>query len=223
MIENRVHRVGPEQIEWPFRGDPFFKTSGPNTHSRAHPIDPFPCYAHDRDLVIETAARIETLFPLEHPVDYFLTEYEELGRTNGFADKVDLYDTALGRWKHWEPTITLIGKRIPPHPSMTRYLVAHEYGHVAKWHVEKIRKIDSNKPITDLDAEYMQLRVGSHKEYGGGRWHGNVGELFANDFRILVCGLEEEFWPHPGFLRPEQVPEVCFFWEKVVAEERRAA
>ena len=217
-LQSRIHRVGAQQLEWPFRGTPVFKTKGPNTYARSHSVDPFPCYPHDRGLVADTAARVEELFPVDDQVDYFLTEFEELGRTNGYSDKTDVYDKASGKYVRWEPTVILVGKRIPPHPGMTRYLVAHEYGHVVQWWVEKIRKIDSNKETTDLDLEYMRLRPGSHNEYGGGKWHENVGELLANDFRVLVCGIEEDFWPHPGFPHPRVVEGVQQFWKKVMEE-----
>ena len=53
------------------------------------------------------------------------------------------------------------------------------------------------------------------KSYGGG-WHATVSELFANDFRILVAKSEVEFWPHPGFLRPEELVKVVDFWKREV-------
>ena len=218
-LQSRIHLVGPEQISWPFRGEPSFKTRGPNSYARSHPIDPFPCYPHDRRLVADAASRVEEIFPVDNQVDYFITEYEETGRTNGFADKADVYDHKVGKHTHWEPIVILLGKRIPPHPAMTRYLEAHEYGHAVQWQIEKMRKSDSNTETTDLDFEYMRLRPGCHNDYGAKKWHDNVGELFANDFRILVCGVETEFWPH-DLPRPESVRGVIDFWEKAVAEAK---
>ncbi len=210
--------VGAQDLDWPFRGEPTFKTQGPGGHARSHPVDPFPCYSHDRQIAADVAAMVEMAFPIAYPVDYYLLEFEETGRTNGFADKVDVYDCNLAKYVHWEAGIVLIGKRIPPHPAMTRYLVAHEYGHAAQWWLEKLRGIDSNKSTTDLDLEYMRLRPGSNNDYGARRWHANVGELIANDFRIAVCGVEEEFWPHSNFPHTREVPDVLEFWEKAVAE-----
>ncbi len=72
-----------------------------------------------------------------------------------------------------------------------------------------------------MDREYAQLRglpVDERALYGGGRWHAAIGELFANDFRILVARAELEFWPHPGFPRPETLPVVVEFWEQAISE-----
>lgn len=222
-LPQRIHQLGSDQLDWPFNGTPNYKTKGPGSYARSHHVDPFPCYSHDRSLVTETAARVEEFFPIAFDVDYYLTEHEDVGRTNGFAEKNDIWDAGKNGYAGWEATIVLIGKRIPPHPAMTRYLVAHEYGHVAQWWIEKIRGIDCSKETTDLDVEYMKLREGAHNDYGGRKWHRNVGELIANDFRILVCGIEEEFWPHSGFPHPHQVQSVQIFWEKVVAEVKNGA
>lgn len=217
-LQSRIHRVGADQIDWPFKGNPSFKTKGPIAYARSHQIDPFPCYPHNVELVASMAETVEKLFPVDNQVDYFVTEYEEIGRTNGFADKTDVYDQASGKYAHWEPVVVLIGKRIPPHPAMTRYLVAHEYGHIVQWQIEHMRGIDSGKETTDFDFEYLRLRKNCHNDYGGRKWHANVGELIANDFRVLVCGVEEEFWPHEGFVHPRQSEEVQNFWKKIMAE-----
>jgi hypothetical protein len=55
----------------------------------------------------------------------------------------------------------------------------------------------------DRPHEYAQLRgCDPATPYGGGTWHKSPGELLANDFRILVAGVEPEFWPHPGSPTP---------------------
>lgn len=44
--------------------------------------------------------------------------------------------------------------------------------------------------------------------------YGRVIELFANDFRIVVCGIEQEYWPHPGFTHPLKLAKVRKWWAK---------
>jgi len=110
----------------------------------------------------------------------------------------------------------LSGKRIPPHPAMTSYLVAHEYGHHVQWALEKKRGLKGDSAVSEVDAEYMKLRPGSHMDGSGGKWHSKAGELFANDFRILVACIETEFWPHEGFPRPTECPGVIDFWERTL-------
>ncbi len=212
MLGDRIHVIDSSQLEWAFRDSgPVWKSG--KQYKREHRVDPFPCYAHDLGLVQEMVEKTEVIFPVKFLVDYYVLEYEDLGRTNGYADRESVWGDKSGKVESWAPIIVLMGKRIPPHPAMTRYLVAHEYGHIAQWWIEHVRGI-KDETTTKLDLEYMALRPGSHNDYGGGKWDSNVGELIANDFRILVCGAETEFWPHKHFPRPETVPAVVEFWEK---------
>jgi hypothetical protein len=212
MPNERVHLIGPEQLEWAFRDSgPAWKSG--KQYKREHKVDPFPCYPHDAGLVEKTLDKVEAIFPIKWPPDIYVLEYEDLGRTNGYADRETFWASGSGKIESWSPIIVLMGKRIPPHPGMTRYLVAHEYGHLVQWWLEQVRGI-KDEATTELDREYMSLRPGSNNEYGGGRWDSNVGELIANDFRILVCETETEFWPHRKFPRPETVPAVVEFWRR---------
>jgi hypothetical protein len=213
-MNNRIITLGRADVQWPFGEDPTFRCKLDQTYDHTVKIDPFPCYAHDAKLVEEVVEQVESRFPVGFPPKYFLLEHEAINRTNGYADRHIHYGNGKEPYD-WEPLILLHGKRIPIHPAMTRYLVAHEYGHVAQWWIEHCRGIKA-ATTTDMDREYMEIRNGSDNEYGGGRWHTNVGELIANDFRICVTGVEMEFWPHPGFKHPMYLHDVQRYWSEMV-------
>lgn len=187
-------------------------------------IDPTPGYAHDAALVARLLAACEDAFPVPSPPLVYVLEHDDAGRVNGQTN----YDRD---WKskdqHGRPTrahyIVLFGKRIPPHPAVTRYLVAHEYGHVVE-DVLALRRYKSAEPEAELLEEYARLRAlpPPPSFCGPGTWHQAHGEIFANDFRILICGVESEFWPHPGIPRPEDVPGLREWWEQAQAEARAA-
>jgi hypothetical protein len=92
---------------------------------------------------------------------------------------------------------------------MTRYILAHEYGHHVQFYMDFMKG--------DVLPEYQAMRGGSIK-YAARQWHQNVGELFANDFRILVAGIEMDFWPHPGFDHPHKNKDVQRWWADAVQE-----
>lgn len=213
-LKERLHRITDAELSWPFGQEPSFTIKGPkSSYGHQVKIDPFPCYGHDMVLVEEIAEQVEACFPMDVEIDYFVAEFEAMDRCNGFAQRD--YDYSGNKEPYpWEPMVCLSGKRIPLHPAMTRYLVPHEVGHIAQWWIEKLRGLKDD----ELRKQYQQLRPETNFGYGGRKWHANVGELIANDFRILVCGLETEFWPHPGFARPDEVLAVVEFWEKAVAE-----
>lgn len=211
-IEQRIIRFSPDDLNWPFTGNPFFRTR-PRTelaYSSQIAVDPFPCYLHDHRLVKEVAEKVESLFPVSILPNYYLLPNEPLDRCNGFtsSDRAWKADNSSIN----EPFISLNGKRIPPHPAMTRYLVAHEYGHVVRYHIENDRGLKHSS--NDLYDEYSKIRNIKNKpsNYGGLTWHITTGEIFANDFRILICGIEPEFWPHPEPY-PTEIPSIQEFWK----------
>jgi hypothetical protein len=179
-------------------------------------VDPFPCYAHDISRVRNCADLVTKAFPITWPVTFYVLSNEVTGRTNAFAQgnafDYNVKQDIDGEPEHYirAPYIVMSGKRIPIMPSMTRYLVAHEYGHIVEDWIAKQRK----QRDSELLADYAKLRgIGFPKSYGGGTWHATPGEIFANDFRILITKQETEFWPHPC-ARPEDSLAVIGWWEK---------
>ena len=199
--------VNDAQLIWGFEDrEPRFSTVD-GSHKRHEPVDPFPAYAHDRSLVEAELARVAGLFPVCFPVYVYLPAFECVTRVNGFARKGWDYSAEMvnDRYPIGNGVIVLSGKRIPLHPAMTRYLVAHEYGHLVQSHLEETTGFNL--------SDYAEMRGVSFPEYYGGRtWHLTPGEVFANDFRILVCNSEAEFWPHAGVPYPSDDPRVVEWW-----------
>ena len=141
----------------------------------------------------------------------WILPFEEVSRTNGFTAAQDRYDEELGKQVPDGHFIVLAAKRIPPHPAMTRYLVAHEYGHaVEDWIWQRRGDTDHGSA---LKAEYSRMRrLPEVANYGGGTWHRSPNEVMACDFRLTIAGVESEFWPHPGISRPGKA--VRRWWER---------
>lgn len=188
----------------------------------AHPVfghsgefDPFPAYTHDMAVVAETAAHVEKACPPLWDVQLHVANREEIGRSNGYSN-VRQHGHYVGEEWVKDPPVGLIvfsGKRIPPHPALTRYLVAHEYGHNVEWMLEHLagsRQIQDTTVVTGY-AELRGLPTPVHHG-NGGRWHDAAAEVFACDFRTIVCGVETDYWPHPGIPRPHEVPADLAAW-----------
>jgi hypothetical protein len=200
-----------------------FDAAGPHvaihhggSYARQVKVDPTPAYAHDGRLARHELDGLQQVAPLPLPIAIWLLDQETDGRTNGtyyddFAYGTEPVDGS------YPPVgiIVLAGKRIPIHPAMTRYLVSHEYGHGVMYHLARVRGLKSHELLVDYRD---RCRPTTSHDYGCGKWHANVGELFANDFRILVARREEEFWPHDGFARPETVPAIVAYWQDACRE-----
>lgn len=190
MIEEQRFRIQTlRELRWPFENRGVALLSW---ETGSQDVDPFPGYAHSEELIAEELSKAIKKFPVGgNPVQVYNLQYEATSRTNGSAAKS--YNK-----KEFSPYIVLSGKRIPQLPAMTRYLAAHEYGHIVDMWICECRKIEDQWPLTDFDKEYAEVRgIEPCSEYGGGKWHKNIGEIIANDFRTLVCGVELDFWPHP--------------------------
>lgn len=207
-----------EDLHWSFEGNScgFVVPSG--QYTRKVGVDPFPAYAHDHQAVEVELKRATEAFPIPQDVTVCVLDREPTERTNGWCDCNYHWSGKEEKPRKWSATIVLAGKRIPPHPAMTRYLVPHEYGHVVR-HYLSWKATDERGEADAVYSEYQKRRgFTTAKSYGGGTWHACVEELFANDFRILVVGAEKEFWPHPGFPRPEGLPDIVKFWEEAKKE-----
>ena len=210
MNDLHVIEIRDADLCWPFNenGPAFSAVDG--NYTRSEKVDPFPAYAHPVELVRGELGRTAGLFPLDMDVYVYVSHFEDVARTNAHASPGYDYNAECGddgKYPMSTGTIVLSGKRIPLHPAMTRYLVSHEYGHLVEYRLTKAG-------LLDMDS-YCELR-GIPKEqppYGGRNWHLTRGEIFANDFRVLVAGREKEFWPHE-VARPEALPELRKWWKK---------
>lgn len=201
------------ELCWSFteNRDPYFQIDEGGYKSNVY-VDPFPAYAHDIELVKSELERCVSIFSIDQDVKIYVLEREFLHRTNAQAsqcsDYNSPYDEEKKQYSKWEGVIVMSGKRIPPHPAVTRYLVAHEYSHVIQYNL-------ADKGVITLD-EYAELRGYEqvNKHYGGGTWHTAINEIFADDCRMLKFRAELEFWPHTC-PRPEEIPAIVDFWSKI--------
>jgi hypothetical protein len=182
-----------------------------NSYWRQEYVDPAPCYHHDPELVQKELEHLQQVAPLPIPLKIAILTHETLSRTNGWYMTEYDYNGKVDSTGSYPRIgmIVLSGKRIPLHPAMTRYLVAHEYGHAIQYQMEHMNGLKSDQ----MEPGYTEhIRPDAKTGYGPGKWHANIGELIANDFRILIAEREKEFWPHPGYARPETIPACIEFW-----------
>jgi hypothetical protein len=208
---------------------PYYSLQDTNklVYARNEYVDPAPGYAHDRVLVEAEFEKCRRLAPLPHPLDLILISHEFEGRTNGWYtenlhyltdDKGEYLKLPNGNLDTMPVgIICLCAKRIPIHPAMTRYLVPHEYGHAIENRLAKIRGMKDHEL---LEHYQTKVRPTAQRGYGPGKWHNAIGELFANDFRILVMRSEPEFWPHPGHSHPFVTDGVHAWWEEAMKDIR---
>jgi hypothetical protein len=212
--------VDVTELQWGFDGDgPHVLVGGHGKYKRQEKVDPCPCYAHNAVYVETVLAQVTEKFDIDFPVVINVLHHETVGRTNGYMSYESDYDDE-SKPKRFFPYIVLLGKRIPLHPAMTRYLVSHEYGHVVEEWINYKRGKESHesRKETTLYKEYCELRgIGPLDHYGPGTWHKSMGEIFANDFRIAVCGIENEFWPH-DVIYPLLDPNVVEWWSNAVKQ-----
>jgi hypothetical protein len=217
-IKDRISVVGDDDLVWKFengnnRTGYYLKT--PNS-SWGHTVyvDPFPCYSLDPALVLEVARQVEETFPVPFKPYYFILSHEADDRCNGMATTASYYPPDYDTPLPFDPIIVLSGKRIPIHPAMQRYLVAHEYGHVIDYNINYMMKTD----IDGLDADYAKMRgidLSKHRSNGARKWHTNIGEILVNDFRVACAGIEPEFWPHTTVKHPNSSPKVRKYWQRL--------
>lgn len=204
MSPVEIRSVGPADQIWAFDDKEPMVRHGRYDSTR---VDPFPAYPHDRDIVRQGLEACATRWPLPWPVLGIVSSLECVTRTNASAHTDWDYSSTLDPRPVKQGRIFFSGKRIPPHPALTRYLCAHEYGHL----VEVV--LDPHDPAVRL-REYAQLpgRALASMSAAGGRWHDALQEVFACDFRRIIMRAELEFWPHAGVTPPEELPEVIAWW-----------
>lgn len=190
-------------------------------------FDPFPAYAHDLAVVEETARMVAERVPPIWNVNLYVADREEVGRSNGYSNVFDGgHYGDDDKWVKDPPTglIVLSGKRVQPHPAVSRYLVAHEYGHHVEWMLNEVRGhgLHSDGVVAEY-AKYRGLPDDSVHHGSGGRWHDSVTEIFACDFRVVVCDVETDYWPHPGIPHPRDrsLPHDLFGWWAQAVEDLR--
>jgi hypothetical protein len=203
---------------WGFDDDgPGYYLSFDGTYARKEKVDPAPCYAHDVEAVRAELAHLQCVAPVPVPLGIFVLSHEMRGRTNAWCSEDRVYPNGGGHADSYPVgIIAMSGKRIPVHPAMTRYLVAHEYGHFVEQFLARARGLKDGLRLRQYYREHC--RPEGSEAYGCGKWHQATGEIFANDFRILIAKREAEFWPHPGVPRPEENLAVIGFWAKVREE-----
>lgn len=216
---NRVTTI--KEIQWPFEDEycskPYAHVKINKARTRRIDVDPFPCYAHDKDDVVKIVNDIESKFPIKFKPKYFILHHEILCRVNGMSYQEYDYSKKEAPY-NYTPFIIISGKRVPIHPAITRYLIPHEYGHaVEDWilHTEDIT--EGTQGAIDFKKEYAKMRkVKYSSAYGGNNWDTNIGEVFANDFRILVGGYEPEFWQHKSVQHPNESKDAKIWWKKAI-------
>ena len=191
-------------------------------------FDPFPAYPHDLSHAQAIAAHAAEILPPLYDIEIRLPNREETGRTNGFSANTYVREYAEnGECVSKTPRglIVMSAKRIPPHPAMTRYLVGHEYGHHICWMLGSVRgasHLQDDSYLPDY-AKMRGLDVDQVRHHGtGGNWHASISEIFACDFRILILGIESEYWPHPGIPHPDTVENLNAWWLDAYNELREA-
>jgi hypothetical protein len=217
-MQTEIIKLGADSLMWEMGTQD--STAGyqimVGNYLRTMKVDPYPAYMADIDVVKPVLEMCEQAFPLpKSETRLYLLGREDVSRFNG----VTYHDNNWKLEKETTPcackvkdckgtnesyplalTIALSGKRIPIHPAMLRYLVSHEYGHMAFYYAARWLGYHSYSLEETLQDEYMKIRgVRKNKytsKYKGGEWHIHPGEIIANDFRVIFTGQEREFWPH---------------------------
>lgn len=224
--QNAVPEISVHELQVMTEAEWSFRDNAPKWRWRDYrsvgTFDPFPAYPHNFDDVVEAAGYVQDCCTPRWNVELFVADREEAGRSNGFST-VRESGRYVGDEYVKDPLtglIVLSGKRVPPHPAVTRYLVAHEYGHNVQWMVSNLKGMTTVHDTSWMD-EYVEVRgLGpEHRHHGsGGRWHDGIDEIFACDFRILVCEVEPDYWPHPGITYPTILPRLVDWWRQITEE-----
>lgn len=186
-----------EKTNYQWEGaEPLYKLAGRNYY-----VDPYPAHAHNIKEVGKQLVKVQSLVNI--PVTYYVLHHEVKERCNAFAT------TAITDWDEGlsERQVVLSAKRTPIPYSMTRYLVSHEYGHAIDYHIEE--EFDYM-----IRPAYANMRQANPSDIG---WLNTVKEIIADDFRIMVCAEQTDFWPHTDVAHPARTTvEAANFWQYIV-------
>lgn len=230
MIVVHEQEWGDHSVVWPFDGDsPRWNPPHPDGMYQAGAVlDPFPAYGHDFQTVItETDALENSLEALgwvaPWRVDLWVLARECMSRTNGWSNVAEGdWDDEAQVYKAHRGLIAFSAKRTPIHPAVTRYLVAHEYGHNVQWMLEYYLGLRiCGEGLLRHYAEVRGFKGDPDRHGSGGRWHSALSEVFACDFRILVAGVDPLYWPHKGVLPPTMIEGLAAWWDTAVDIQSR--
>lgn len=214
-VHERVIEV--RSPSWSFHSPHPFLHVGQKESPIAVQVAAAPSYPHSRGVVTKLLEELERAFPLPRPLRVYLPHFDGVNGTNGvtYDASPEAHPGAIG-----QPVMVLFGKATPIHPAVTRYLMAHEYGHAV---ADLLARLAGSKGR--LLAGYLELRElpRAAPAYGPGTWHLDPEEILANDFRLLVARQELEFWPHPDTQRPEELPALVAWWSGQAADAIEAA
>ena len=228
ILEPSDLRFGYDDKPPRWEQEPVLKAS----YRRGEDVDPWgPAYTHDEQLVSKLLAECVKAAPLgDAPCTVYIALWDGLARTNGWSTYDHPYygDEKTPWWKGpglkpWEGVIALSGKRIEIHPAVTRYVVAHEYGHLVDTALAQMRWPGDANAFHKLHEEYRKLRrLDRVTHYGNGTHHLDVAEVFANDFRTIGVERERDFWAHP--VTPGwKLKRVVRWWEQALADLQAAS
>lgn len=212
-----------DEVVWPFSGEPHYKIKRElSGYSRNVKIDPFPCIVHNLDLMRERIEFIEAAFPIGALKRWLVLPYEVTERVNAWASHDYIWSNGtdpekdLAKKKNrLELFVVFSGKRSNIHPAMTRFLVAHEYGHWVDYWITSIMKEENYSNDEEIfRKKYAEIRgipYVDDENYGGGNYHDSLAEIIADDFRIVVGGTDVDYYQH-SCTHPLKDPNVVAYW-----------
>lgn len=229
-----VFSLDPSHMIWPigsYDTSPCYHV-GSRDSRRSIKVDPYPSYMPNQELVGALVAECSMAFPMTDSInELYILGHDSIDRANGltyedivtrkadgseWSDKIKCQCGCGNTKTHYGQVnrIILFAKRIPIHPAMLRYLVAHEYGHAAFNYIRRQKGYESGESEL-LQREYFQARGSEWNgaPYSGGKWHLSPSEIIANDFRVAVMKREVEFWPHPETPAP-RFTNISDWWEE---------
>jgi hypothetical protein len=224
MEYQKIIQLGHKDLIWSFSGDgPKYYVKGLTGYGDTIDVDPFPCVSHDMNILCWEVEKTENLFKTDALLRWISIEHEIKHYTNAWASHTCIYndnDYEFRKKHKIEGTIVMSGKRTIVHPAMTKYLVAHEYGHIIDYWITACMLEESDKSDYEpFRTVYGKMRNVDSKRggYGGGRWVGDIAEVIADDFRVLIAGVDTDFYIHEkaGVRHPLKCPEVLEFWNEM--------